>query len=159
MSDDKKPPPKQTPQEKLALLMLLAEADEAMEATLAMSDEEIRRDLESAGVDIAAEEAEMRALLVKHGALEPEVDKPEANKPADVIPLAARRRSRRPWLALALAAAVLLAVAWQWSKRGLLPEGPDPHPVWSAAPPPPTAPVATPDGGTEASTGATEGSR
>ncbi len=114
MSNEKK---KQTPDEKLAILMAKAEADEQAERVLGMSDDEIAKELATAGVDVDAADREMRKLLAKHGVHLDEDKKDEAPPPpkrADVVPIgAARRRPAMEWVGMAVAAVFVLGIGWQ----------------------------------------------
>ncbi len=129
---------KQTAKEKLAIVLAQAEVAEAYEAVSAMSAEELEKELADAGIDAenGPGATRLRAMF-EGGEAEGAKEGEEAEKV--VVPLRARRaRARAPWVALAVAAAVLAAVAWEASKRETQPEGPmaRPDPSSGASPPP-----------------------
>jgi hypothetical protein len=64
-----KGPRKLTPEETLKALELSAEADAAMREVLAMTKEEVHKDLEDAGFDMAAQKAKARARVEQLRAL------------------------------------------------------------------------------------------
>jgi F0F1-type ATP synthase membrane subunit b/b' len=61
--------PKRTAYETLVALIAQDEANAALEEVTAMSDEEIARELETAGIDIEQEKARARERLELHGLL------------------------------------------------------------------------------------------
>ncbi len=136
MSAEEKKKKTKTPQERLAEALAEAEADEAIERIEKMSDEEIEKDLVEAGFDMDEERERFRKLLVKHGVLDDEKDEKKGDDVVPIAKAAARRRGGTAWIGLAVAAVVLAAVAWQWSKREVAPTRELARPE-----PPPTQPA------------------
>jgi hypothetical protein len=88
-----------TNEEKLAALVAQVDVDDAIEQVERMSDAEIEAELADAGIDLEAVQRRMQTLLQREGVL---------TRPA-------RRVGR--WVALAVAAAILVAIAWKWPRR------------------------------------------